>query len=139
MTRFFITLEQSVEFVINSFKRMRGGEIFIPKLSRVKIIDIIKALNPKPKINIIGIRQGEKIHETLGGKDEARNILEYDKYYLLLPTLDDGNIKRYLIDPLTKKKGKMVSENFEFDSSSAKERLTINSIKKLINSLGEGN
>ena len=57
MTRFFITLDQSVKFVVDSFKRMRGGEIFIPKLSSVKIIDIVKALTSKPKINIIGIRQ----------------------------------------------------------------------------------
>ena len=135
MTRFFITLEQSVEFVLNSFKRMRGGEIFIPKLSSVKIIDIIKAINSKPKIKIIGIRQGEKLHETLGGKDEARNTLEYDKHYLLLPTLDAESIKKHLIDPITKKKGKIVSKNFEYDSSSPKGRLTINSIKKMINNL----
>ncbi len=135
MTRFFITLEQSIEFVINSFKRMKGGEIFIPKLSSLKIIDIIKAFNSKPKINIIGIRQGEKLHETLGGKDEARNTLEFDKHYVLLPNFEDGNFKNYLIDPITKKKGKMVSKNFEYDSSSKEERLTINSIKKMINGL----
>jgi UDP-N-acetylglucosamine 4,6-dehydratase/5-epimerase len=137
MTRFFITLEQSVEFVINSFKRMRGGEIFIPKLSSVKIIDIIKAINSKPKLNIIGIRQGEKMHEILGGKDEARNTLEYDNHYVLLPNINGGNKRRYLIDPLTKKKGNKVSENFEYVSSSANERLTINSIRKMLNNLNK--
>ena len=135
MTRFFITLEESVEFVINSFKRMRGGEIFIPKLSTVKIIDLIKAFNPRPKINIIGIRQGEKLHETLGGEDEARNTLEYDKHYLLLPSFEDRKIKKYLIDPITKKKGTKVPKNFKYDSSNLKERLAISSIKKLLSSL----
>ena len=112
MTRFFITLEESVEFVINSFKRMRGGEIFIPKLSSVKIIDIIKSLISKPKINIIGIRQGEKLHETLGVQEEARNTLEYDNHYLLIPNFDYGNTKKYLIDPITKKKRKVCSKEF---------------------------
>ena len=92
MTRFFITLDQSVKFVVDSFKRMRGGEIFIPKLSSVKIIDIVKALTSKHKINIIGIRQGKKLHETLGGQ-EARNTLEYDKHYLLIPNFQIANIK----------------------------------------------
>jgi UDP-N-acetylglucosamine 4,6-dehydratase/5-epimerase len=135
MTRFFITLEDSVKFVINSFKRMRGGEIFIPKLSSVKIIDLIKAFNPRPKINIIGIRQGEKLHETLGGEDEARNTLEYDKHYLLLPSFEDRKIKKYLIDPITKKKGTKVSKNFKYDSSNLKERLAISSIKKFLSNL----
>ncbi len=135
MTRFFITLEESVEFVINSFQRMRGGEIFIPKLPSVKIIDIIRAFNSKPKIKIIGVRQGEKLHETLGGKDEARNTLEYDKHYLLLPNSDRDNINKYLVDPITKKRGKTVPENFEYDSSNAKKRMTISSIKNLIDNL----
>ncbi len=135
MTRFFITLEESVEFVVNSFKRMRGGEIFIPKLSSVKIIDIIKALTSKPNIKIIGIRQGEKLHETLGGQEEARNTLEYDKHYLLVPNFQTRNVKKYLIDPITKKKGKFVPKNFDYVSSNVKERLTINNIKKLINKL----
>ena len=135
MTRFFITLEESVKFVVNSFKRMRGGEIFIPKLPSVKIIDIIKALTSSPKINVIGIRQGEKLHEILGGKEEARNTLEYEKHYLLLPNFDLENTKKYLIDPITKKKGKFVSKDFDYVSSNINKRLSINSIKKLLNKL----
>jgi UDP-N-acetylglucosamine 4,6-dehydratase len=135
MTRFFITLNQSVEFVISTFSRMRGGEIFIPKLPNVKIIDIINAINSKPKIKIIGIRQGEKIHETLGGKEEARNTLEYDKHYLLIPSFNSDYIKKYLIDPITKKRGKFVSKNFVYESSNINGRLKINSIKKLLNKL----
>ena len=137
MTRFFITLNESVEFVINSFRRMRGGEIFIPKLSTVKITDIIKAFNSKPRIKIIGIRQGEKLHETLGGKEEARNTLEYTKHYVLLPSFDNVNMKKYLIDPITKKRGKKVLKNFQYESSNTKNRLTISSIKKLINQLND--
>ena len=135
MTRFFMTLDQSVEFVIDSFKRMRGGEIFIPKLFCVKIIDIIKSINPKPKIKIIGIKQGEKLHETLGGKDEARNTLEYKKHYVLLPTFSNQIAKKYSIDPITGQKGKFVPKNFEYNSSNIKDRLNVESIKKLINKI----
>ena len=76
MTRFWITLEQGVEFVLNSFKMMKGGEIFVPKIPSVKIIDLAKSMAPQKKIKIIGIRQGEKIHELLISKKESRNIIE---------------------------------------------------------------
>ena len=69
MTRFFITIEEAVKLIINCFKIMKGGEIFIPKLASVKIIDLAKVISPKSSINIIGVRPGEKLHEVLFSKD----------------------------------------------------------------------
>ena len=116
---------------------MRGGEIFIPKLPTIKIEDIIKAINNKAKIKIIGIRPGEKIHETLGGKDESRNILEFKRHYIIAPTFEEGNLKNYFIDPLTKEKGKIVQEDFEYDSSNKLNRLSISDIKKILTTTDE--
>lgn len=107
MTRFWITLEQGVEFVLNSFKMMKGGEIFVPKIPSVKIIDLAKSMAPQKKIKIIGIRQGEKIHELLISKEESRNIIERKNYYIIL------NSKLKDLKNKTKKKLK----DFEYISS----------------------
>ncbi len=137
MTRFFITIKESVKFVLDSFARMQGGEIFIPKLPTIKIADIIKAINKDAKIKIIGIRPGEKIHETLGGKDESRNILEFRNHYIIAPRFEENSLKNYYIDPLDKQKGKAVSENFEYDSSNTSNRLSIKDIKKVISNTSQ--
>ena len=85
MTRFWITLEQAVRFVINCIDSMQGGEIFIPKIPSMKIIDLAKVIAPEAKINITGIRPGEKIHEILLTAEEARHAKEFDDYYIIEP------------------------------------------------------
>ena len=82
MTRFFITLPDAIKFVMNCFSILKRGEIFIPKMPSILISDLIKALNPKAKIKIIGIRPGEKIHETLCSKDESNYLYENNKAIL---------------------------------------------------------
>jgi len=116
MTRFFIEVEKGVEFVINSFKRMHGGEIFIPKLFSIKIVDIAKALDSKIKINIVGIRPGEKLHEILCQKDESHLTLEFKDHYIIKPTIGLDIKNNYKISN-TGEKGKDVSVNFEYVSS----------------------
>tara|TARA_B100000780_G_C21053969_1_gene423339 strand:- start:151 stop:1155 length:1005 start_codon:yes stop_codon:yes gene_type:complete len=116
MTRFFIEVEKGVEFVINSFKRMHGGEIFIPKLFSIKIVDIAKALDSKIKINIVGIRPGEKLHEILCQKDESHLTLEFKDHYIIKPTIGLDIKNNYKISN-TGEKGKNVSVNFEYVSS----------------------
>ena len=116
MTRFFIEVEKGVEFVINSFKRMHGGEIFIPKLFSIKIVDIAKALDSKIKINIVGIRPGEKLHEILCQKDESHLTLEFKDHYIIKPTIGLDIKNNYKINN-TGEKGKNVSVNFEYVSS----------------------
>jgi UDP-N-acetylglucosamine 4,6-dehydratase (inverting) len=85
MTRFWITLNQGVRFVINCIERMHGGEVFIPKIPSTKIIDIARVIAPEAEIVITGIRPGEKIDETLLTREEARHAREYDDYYVVEP------------------------------------------------------
>tara|TARA_A100001011_G_scaffold379523_1_gene445643 strand:- start:51 stop:1046 length:996 start_codon:yes stop_codon:yes gene_type:complete len=130
MTRFFIDVIDGVKFVINSFSRMYGGEIFVPKIKSFKIIDIAKAIDPKAKIKIIGIRPGEKVHEILCPKDESHLTIEFKNYYIIKPTIGLEIKNNYQLNPL-KEKGKFVSKNFEY-SSSENEFLNVKQIKKLL-------
>ena len=83
MTRFFISLEDSVKFVLNSLNIMKGGEIFVPKIPSLKIVDLARAIVPGRKHEIIGVRPGEKIAEILITKDESKNTLEFKNHYVI--------------------------------------------------------
>tara|TARA_B100000700_G_C15034302_1_gene852062 strand:- start:437 stop:1462 length:1026 start_codon:yes stop_codon:yes gene_type:complete len=137
MTRFFINLNDGVKFVLNSFARMHGGEIFVPKLPSVYIRDIVKALNPKLKYHIIGIRPGEKLHEVLCTKEESRLTIEFDRHYVIQPTIwsqnaDKGtNLNIYMTDK-TKSKGKKVKKDFEYNSLINKNFLNISQARKIL-------
>ncbi|MCA1055303.1 UDP-N-acetylglucosamine 4,6-dehydratase (inverting) [Rossellomorea aquimaris] len=85
MTRFWITLEQGVQFVIDSLTRMQGGEIFVPKIPSMKITDLAEAISPGCKLKVIGIRPGEKLHEVMITEDDARRTIEFPSYYLIQP------------------------------------------------------
>jgi len=88
MTRFFITLEQGVKFVLNSLDIMQGGEIFVPKIPSMKIIDLAKTIAPDCEYEIVGIRPGEKLHEIMVPEDDARRTLEFDEYFIIEPSHD---------------------------------------------------
>jgi len=88
MTRFLITLEEGVRFVLKNFERMQGGEIFIPKLPSMKIVDLAKCLAPNLPHKIIGIRPGEKLHEVMITRDDR--IVEFDKHFVIKPTINFG-------------------------------------------------
>jgi UDP-N-acetylglucosamine 4,6-dehydratase len=85
MTRFWITLEQGVHFVIRCIEQMRGGEVFVPKLPSMKITDLLAVVAPGVEVEVIGIRPGEKLHESLVSEDEARNALEFEDMYVIQP------------------------------------------------------
>jgi UDP-N-acetylglucosamine 4,6-dehydratase/5-epimerase len=85
MTRFWITLEQGVDFVMRCTEQMTGGEVFVPRIPSMRVVDLAKAIAPECRIEVTGIRPGEKLHELLISEDEARNTLEYDDMYLLQP------------------------------------------------------
>lgn len=89
MTRFWITLEQGVEFVIRSLDRMQGGEIFIPKIPSMNIMDLARAVAPECETHVVGIRPGEKLHEVMVAEDDARHTLEYDDYFAILPSFHE--------------------------------------------------
>jgi len=85
MTRFWLTLEQGVRFVIESINRMHGGELFVPKIPSLKVIDLARAIGPECELDDIGIRPGEKLHEVMISEDDARHTVEHDGYYVILP------------------------------------------------------
>lgn len=85
MTRFWIALEQGVDFVINCIEKMKGGEIFVPKISSMKIVDLAEVIAPKVKIKITGVRPGEKLHEVLLIEEEALHAKEFDKFFIIEP------------------------------------------------------
>ncbi len=87
MTRFWISLEQGVRFVIRCAEQMHGGEVFVPKIPSMKVIDLARALAPEAEVNVIGIRPGEKLHEVLISEDEARSTVELEDMFVVQPEL----------------------------------------------------
>lgn len=124
MTRFWITLDQGVDFVINSFNRMTGGEIFIPKIPSLKIADLAKIIGPECHIKTVGIRPGEKLHEVMIPSDDARHTLEHDDYFTILPEFPEGDSwwskKRYM----EKNGGTPCTEGFCYTSDNNQQWLT---------------
>ena len=131
MTRFWITLNQAVEFVFKSFERMQGGEIFVPKIPSIKVIDLAKAMAPKLKHKIIGIRPGEKLHEKMCSINESYLTLDFKDYYLIKPSIQfyDNNIN-YLKNKLNEV-GKLVQKDFEYRSDNNADFLNVQEIVKL--------
>ncbi len=95
MTRFWITLQQGVDFVIDSIQRMHGGELFVPKIPSMNIMDLANAIAPECKHEIVGIRPGEKLHEVMVPEDDARNTVELDDRYVILPHFDYSWLEPY--------------------------------------------
>ena len=129
MTRFWITLSHGVDFVLKSLDRMTGGETFIPKIPSMRIMDLAKFIGPECSTKIVGIRQGEKMHETLISSDEARNTLESEKYYLIKP--DNSFFK----SRINESNFKPVPGDFEYNSKTNKEWVTQEQIDKMLASL----
>jgi len=121
MTRFLITLEEGVQFVLDNFERMYGGEIFIPKIPSMKITDLAKALAPELPHKIIGIRPGEKMHEVMITADDR--VVEFDRYYVIVPTIQFNHQVDYVMNALGEK-GEDIGIGFEYNSFNNKEWLT---------------
>ncbi|MEM1068860.1 MAG: UDP-N-acetylglucosamine 4,6-dehydratase (inverting) [Planctomycetota bacterium] len=128
MTRFIITLEQGVEFVLNSFERMVGGELFVPKIPSVSIMDIAKAVAPECKTNVIGVRPGEKMHECMIPPDEARMTLEFDDHYIVQPSARPWCSE----EPAYVSKGKQCPDNFCYSSDNNDDWLSIPKLREMI-------
>ena len=115
MTRFFITLDDGVNFVIKNLSRMHGGEVFVPKIPSMKIIDLARALAPDIPTRVIGIRPGEKLHEVMIPNDDSRHCYEFDDFYLLEPSIMFQTPIDYSLSA-NGKKGKRVETEFEYSS-----------------------
>jgi len=129
MTRFWITLEQGVGFVLKCLDRMVGGELFVPKIPSMNIMDLAKAICSDCKTEIIGIRPGEKLHEVMVPKDEAHKTIEYEDHYVIQPTF------RFFERRFNNNDGKPVPKFFEYNSSTNPWRLSIDEMKELIKEL----
>lgn len=125
MTRFWITLDQGVQFVIDSLARMKGGEIFVPKIPSMKVVDLAKAIAPEAEFEIIGIRPGEKLHETMITEDDARHTVEFDNYYVIVPEFP-WCPQEYV------KHGRSLPEGFKYTSDTNTEWLTVEELRTLV-------
>jgi UDP-N-acetylglucosamine 4,6-dehydratase len=128
MTRFWITLQQGVDFVLKCMERMGGGEIFVPKIPSVRIIDLAMAMAPDLSIKFIGIRPGEKLHEVMCPSDDSHLTIEFDDYFVISP-----GIKFYSRDfdfskSLLNEKGFKVKQGFDYSSGSNKNFLNLSEI-----------
>ena len=115
MTRFWITLEEGVEFVLKNFARMHGGEIFVPKIPSMTMLDLAKALAPDLGVKIIGIRPGEKLHEVMIPKDDSHLTLEFKNHFVIQPSITFTQTNDFTLDGLGEK-GTPVEMGFEYSS-----------------------
>ena len=116
MTRFWITLQQGVDFVLKNFDRMKGGEIFVPKIPSVKIVDLAKAMAPEMDQKIIGIRPGEKLHEIMCPGDDSHLTIEFDGHYVIAPTINFVDSDNDYHTNVLNEKGKSVQQGYEYHS-----------------------
>ena len=127
MTRFNITLDEGVDYVISALINSIGGEIFVPKLSSFKIIDLLECFNHKVNHKIIGIRPGEKLHEEMITASDSHNTIETKKYYIILPS-GIKNTSQYI----NKFSAKKIKRSFSYNSKDNKEYLSVDQLKKII-------
>jgi UDP-N-acetylglucosamine 4,6-dehydratase len=127
MTRFWITLEQSVNLVLKALEESEGGEVFVPKIPSMRIIDVAKAINPSCRFKTIGIRPGEKIHETLISEDEVRATKIFDGIYVILPQFfNQKALEKYESCPC-------VGEGFVYRSDTNDEWVSEEDLERMIN------
>lgn len=127
MTRFMISLEHGVELVWHAFDDMQGGEIYVKKIPSMKITDIAKAVAPEAKLEVVGIRPGEKLHEQMIGEEDAHYTYEYPEHFKILPAIHDWSS-----DPFRIKEGKRVAENFIYKSDVNTEWMSVDELRAWI-------
>jgi UDP-N-acetylglucosamine 4,6-dehydratase len=131
MTRFWITLQDGVDFVLKNFERMQGGEIFVPKIPSVRITDLAEAYGPGLKHDIVGIRPGEKMHEIMCPADDSHHTIEFDDHFVITPSISFfGREHDYSISQLGEK-GALVKPGFEYHSGNNHHFLSTAEIKHL--------
>ena len=131
MTRFWITLEQGVEFVIQSLARMHGGEVFVPKIPSSRITDLARAMAPDLPMKIIGIRPGEKLHEVMVPADNACDTVEFSRHYVIRPSIIFTTQPNYFVDA-TGAEGCQVGDGFEYSSGTNEQFLSDDEIRALV-------
>jgi UDP-N-acetylglucosamine 4,6-dehydratase len=130
MTRFWITLDHGVDFVLKNFQRMQGGEIFVPKIPSVKIVDLAKAMAPELDQHVIGIRPGEKLHEMMIARDDSLHTLEYHDHYVITPAIRFVVQSEYETNGMGET-GSRVTEGFKYTSDNNGWFLTVDELAAL--------
>jgi UDP-N-acetylglucosamine 4,6-dehydratase/5-epimerase len=128
MTRFWITLQQGVKFVIDSLDRMKGGELFVPKIPSADIMTVAEALAPNCRTEIVGVRPGEKLHELMIGPDDARRTRDAGDHYVIEPEFpwwDETHLAH----------GTAVPDGFSYSSETNPERLSVTEVREMLRSL----
>ncbi len=115
MTRFWITLQQGVDFVLRNFERMQGGEVFVPKIPSVRVVDLARTMAPQLPHKVIGIRPGEKLHEIMCPADDSHLTLEFEDHYVIKPTIQFSNVCDLAVNRLGER-GRDVEQGFEYHS-----------------------
>ena len=133
MTRFWITLQQGVDFVFKSIERMDGGEIFVPKIPSVKITDLAESIAPNIPIEVIGIRPGEKLHEIMCPSDDSHLTIEFDDHYVICPSITFFSRKNDFTLNALNEKGKLVDQGFEYHSGLNPNFLNLDEIRSYNN------
>jgi len=128
MTRFWITLEDGARFVMRCIEAMEGGEIFIPKISSMKILDLAEAIAPEARKKIIGVRPGEKVHEILLTKEESKHAKEFNNYFVIEPEHSFWNKDNF-------KEGKRLPDEFEYTSNKNNKWITKEQMRKILENL----
>ncbi|MCZ2721225.1 UDP-N-acetylglucosamine 4,6-dehydratase (inverting) [Marinomonas sp. 15G1-11] len=129
MTRFWISLQQGVDFVLTNFERMLGGEIFVPKIPSIRIADLAKAMAPDLPIKIVGIRPGEKLHEVMCPADLCFETYEYQDHFLIAPGIKFSSRSNDFTVNGIGEKGQKVQQGFEYNSLSNPDYMTLDEIK----------
>lgn len=126
MTRFWLTLEQGVRFVIRCIEQMHGGEVFVPKIPSTRIVDLARVIAPDAELEVIGIRPGEKLHEVLVHEDEARNTLELDDMFVVQPISGPYFVHEW------NGKGRLLPDGFRYGSETNPQQLSLEQIRQMI-------
>lgn len=131
MTRFWITLDQAIEFVLKSLERMKGGEVFVPKIPSMNIMDLAKAICPECDTKIVGIRPGEKLHEVMVPEDDAHRTVEFGDHFRIIPSFMEMN------DETTgaREGGMRCADGFRYSSENNSEWLSVGQLRSLIGTL----
>jgi UDP-N-acetylglucosamine 4,6-dehydratase/5-epimerase len=134
MTRFWITLDRGVRFVLSCLEKMSGGELYVPKIPSMNIMDLARAVAPDCEHEIVGIRPGEKLHEMMISKDDARRTLEFDDHFVIQPVQDWWDVER----APSANGGKLCAEDFEYVSDTNDWWLSVEEISELVRQVKSG-
>lgn len=129
MSRFWITIQQGVDFVVKSFSRMEGGEVFVPKIPSVRIVDVAEAMAPGLPTRIVGIRPGEKLHEMMCPRDDSHLTIEFDDHFVIKPSIEIVLAKHNYERNALGENGRYVEEGFEYNSGTNPHVLGVEDIR----------